>query len=192
MRSDPYPIYCRSCHRPIDASTQVCPHCGEPQGLVAPPSQPAAPSSAPVAPAAPSARQAPEQRQAAWQPSAPNAAAPAVSLCSYCQTQVTQGDLFCRACGRPLASGLRRPSGGDDGAGKAYAISAWICAILAAGPIGVILGLIAMAKGSRGAGCGAVVFSIITTAILVIVGGIVMKQFVGQALQPNPMRGLGL
>lgn len=178
MSGDPFPIYCRQCHRAIAASARVCPHCGATQGLAA---------QAP--PAAPPRQQ--QQTQYAAPAAAPPGAAPAaqgVSTCYSCMTQVTPGDVFCRACGRPLVAGI---GGGSVDAGqasaKAYGISALVCALLGFGPGAVILGLVAMVKGSRGLGCAAIIIGIGGTVLFVILGAGLIQE----ALRMFPGVGTG-
>ncbi len=177
MSGDPFPIYCRQCHRAIAASARVCPHCGAAQGLAA---QAALPQQ--------------EQQQYAAPAAAPPAAAPAaqgVSTCYSCMTQVTPGDIFCRACGTPLVSGI---GGGSvdavQASAKAYGISALVCALLGFAPGAVILGLVAMVKGSRGLGCAAIIIGIAGTVLFVILGaGLIqeaLRMFPGVGTQGIP------
>lgn len=180
--NDLFPVYCRHCHKEISSRDRVCPHCGQPQGLVAQPSQPPAhqPSvPAPVPPQQPSGTVA--------QPAQPQQAG-IFTNCPYCSAVITSGDYFCRACGRPLVPGVR--SSGQDGAGLAYGLSALICALLGFAPGAVILGIIAMVKGARGLGCGAILLSLIVTGVVGMLALSSLRQFVPALPLPDPSGGL--
>lgn len=181
MSSDLFPIYCRQCHRQISASARVCPHCSAPQGLSTQAATPGPPTAAAAPPADGGYAPAPQQNQ-------PAAAAPqGASTCFACLTQITPGDIFCRACGRALVPGMRAPGDASEAAAKAYGISAIVCALLGFGPGGIVLGVIALAKGARGLGCAGVVLGAVGTALALMVGAGLVQQL----LQGLPA-GLGI
>lgn len=163
MSGDPFPIYCRQCHRPIEQSVRVCPHCGTAQGLTPQASSPPPAPQQPMYPDASASVQAP--------------AAQGDSTCFHCLTRVTPGDIFCRACGRPLVPGYG--GGSVDAAqasARAYAVSAIVCAVLGFGPGAVILGIVAMVKGSRGLGCLAIFLGIGGTVLLLVLGAGLIQE----------------
>ncbi|MCC6483719.1 MAG: zinc ribbon domain-containing protein [Armatimonadetes bacterium] len=173
--SDLFPIYCRSCHKQIDASARVCPFCGEAQGLSG------------ATPSPPAYTPGPSQ-QASQSATATQTSAGALDFCPYCQTQVTSGDIYCRACGHALVPGVRMS---DSDVAQAYAISAVIAALLCASPAAVVLGLIAMVKGSRGLGCAAIVLFLMVSAVLAWMSFGAVHSLLPHAL-PRSLPGLGL
>lgn len=126
-------------------------------------------------------------------PSTQNAAVAGIQTlpCPFCATLVTAGDYYCRACGRGLVSGTRDRGSGDQVA-KAYGISAFLCALLGFSPGGIILGIVAMVKGARGLGCGAIILSIIVTILSFLAIALLMHQFLANSHTNLPLRGYGL
>lgn len=175
---DLFPIYCRACHKKIDSASRVCPYCGEPQGLAAP-SQPSMPQPAP--PPAPAPTYTPQQPPATGGPGQED-------FCPFCQTQVTSGDIFCRACGKGLVPGVRMS---DSDAAQAYAISAVVAALLCGSPAAVVLGLIAMAKGARGLGCLAIILFLVVVGVAAVMSAGALHSLLPHAL-PKNLPGLDL
>jgi hypothetical protein len=74
----------------------------------------------------------------------------------------------------------------DPDVAKAYGISAITAALFCGGPAAVVLGMIAMGKGSRGLGCAAIILTVASFVIGGLLGASLIKELVGMVTPHAP------